>query len=79
MALKKMDARTYEYQSDFARQYIAQGRTEGCAELILLQLASRFGPLGAEIRSRVAQLSLLELGTVGERLLSARTLDEVLR
>jgi len=74
-ALKKMDARTYVYQSDFARQYIAQGR----AESILEQLAVRFGPIGAEIRSRVTQLSLPELRVIGERLLSAPTLEEVLR
>lgn len=74
-ALKQMDARTYVYQSDFARQYIA----EGFATLILRQLATRFGPVGAEIANRVTQLSIAELSLVGERLLSARTLEEALR
>jgi hypothetical protein len=82
-ALKKMDARTYEYQSDFARHYIAQGKAEGRAEgraaLILRLLAARFGAIGAEIESRVTQLSIPELDAVGERLLSAQTLEEVLR
>ena len=31
-ALKNMDAGKYEYQSDFARGYFAQGRAEGLAE-----------------------------------------------
>jgi flagellar biosynthesis/type III secretory pathway protein FliH len=31
-ALRNMDARAYEYQSDFARQYVAQGRAEGKEE-----------------------------------------------
>lgn len=82
-ALEKMDARTYVYQSDFARQYLAQGREEGRAEgyaaLILQLLAMRFGPVGAGISNRVTQLSISELSTVGERLLSAQTLEEVLR
>ena len=78
-ALNKMDARTYVYQSDFARQYIAQGREEGCATLILRLLTMRFGPVGAEIANRVAQLSMSELSTVGERLLSAQTLEDALR
>ena len=70
-----MDARTYVYQSDFARQYIA----EGFATLILRQLATRFGPVGAETADRVTQLSISELSEVGERLLSAPTLEEALR
>jgi hypothetical protein len=78
-ALKKMDARTYEYQSDFARQYIAQGRAEGYVELILQTLALRFGPLSTEIRNRIAQLPMSELKVIGGKLLSARTLEEALR
>jgi hypothetical protein len=77
-ALKKMDARKYEYQSDFARHYVAQGRAEGRAALILEQLASRFGPVGADIQDRITQLSIPELRVVGERLLSAPTLEDVL-
>ncbi len=77
-ALKKMDARTYEYQSDFARQYIAQGKAEGRAALILRLLALRFGAVGAEIESRIRGASIPELDLIGERLLTARTLEEAL-
>jgi len=77
-ALVQMNARKYEYQSDFARHYIAVGRAEGFAELILQQLASRFGSVGAEVESRVKQLPVAELSALGERLLSAQTLEEVL-
>ncbi len=87
-----MDARTYEYQSDFARQYIAQGKAEGHSEgrsegraegealgraaLILRLLASRFGPIEAKTQSRIQRASIAELELIGERLLAARTLKE---
>ncbi|MEJ0037387.1 MAG: DUF4351 domain-containing protein [Gammaproteobacteria bacterium] len=92
LALKNMDARTYEYQSDFARQYIAQGKAEGHSEgrsegraegealgraaLILRLLASRFGPIEAKTQSRIQRASIAELELIGERLLAARTLKE---
>jgi hypothetical protein len=79
-ALNQMDARTYEYQSDFARKYIAQGRAEGEANgraaLVLRLLALRFGSLEAAILNRVQAASVGELELIGERLLVARTLEE---
>jgi hypothetical protein len=77
-ALKNMDARTYVYQSDFARQYIAQGRAEGKAALILRLLALRFGVLETEVQNRIRRASIPELELVGERLLTARTLQEAI-
>jgi hypothetical protein len=97
-ALRNMDARAYEYQSDFARQYVAQGREEGKQEgraegkaegkaegeasgraaLISRLLTVRFGPLGASERSRIHAASIAELDAIGERLLTANTLDEAL-
>jgi hypothetical protein len=85
-ALKTMDARTYEYQSDFAREFIALGRAEGKAEgraegqaaLVSRQLAVRFGPLDLEARTRIQRASTVELEAIGERLLTARTLQEAL-
>jgi hypothetical protein len=77
-ALADMDAQTYEYQSEFARRYVAQGRAEGRVELLARQLTLRFGPLSAEAHSRIARASLAELDAMGERLLTARTLQEVL-
>jgi hypothetical protein len=89
-ALRNMDARAYEYQSDFARQYVAQGRKEGKEEgkaegeasgraaLIARLLTIRFGALGASERSRILAASIAELDAMGERLLTSHTLDEVL-
>ena len=83
-----MDARKYEYQSDFARRYFAQGRAEGKAEgkaegtaegraaLILKLLAFRFGAVGVEIEGRIRRASVPELDLIGERLLGARNLEE---
>jgi flagellar biosynthesis/type III secretory pathway protein FliH len=89
-ALKNMDARKYEYQSDFARQYIAQGRAEGEAQgraegeahgraaLVIRQLTSRFGPIGSLAEARIRRASIAELEDIGDRLLTARTLQDAL-
>jgi hypothetical protein len=77
-ALKIMDVRTYEYQSDFARRYVAQGRAEGRAALMSRLLTIRFGPLSAEAMSRIQEASSSELDVMGERFVTARTLEEVL-
>ena len=69
-----MDAIKYEYQSDFARRYIALGR----AALIAKQLARRFGPLTQDVEARIAELSIAELDEIGERLLTAQSLHEAL-
>ena len=84
--LKNMDARKYEYQSDFARHYIAQGRAEGVAEgeahgraaLIIRQLTVRFGAVDLTLESRIRRASVAELDAIAERLLSAGTLQEAL-
>jgi hypothetical protein len=93
-ALKKMDARTYVYQSDFARQYLAQGRAEGRAEgqregrvegrvegqaaLVSRLLSVRFGTLDSRVQARLQRASIAELEGIGERLLTSRTLEEAL-
>jgi hypothetical protein len=81
-ALKKMDARKYEFQSDFARQYIALGRTEGevrgRAALILRQLKCRFGAIDSKTEGRIQEASVAELDAIGDRLLTARTLQDAL-
>ena len=89
-ALNQMDARKYEYRSDFARQYVAQGvergmaqgvmqgQLEGRAALIARQLAIRFGPLNAEAESKVRGSSIAELDAVVERLLVSTTLQQAL-
>jgi hypothetical protein len=77
-ALKTMDARTYEYQSDFARQYVAQGEVRGRAALILRQLTLKFGALSADTEKAVLSAPIAELDLIGERLLSASGLGEAI-
>jgi len=73
-ALQTMNSSRYEYQSDFARRYFG----EGMAEMLLIQLASRYGDLPAAVATRVREASITELRGMGDRLLSAQTLDEAL-
>ena len=89
-ALQSMDPAKYEYQSEFARRYVAQGRAEGeargeargevkgRAELLLKQLTLRFGPLSAAVLERVRAASIVEIDAFAERVLTAKSLDEVL-
>src|SRR5690606_5422814 len=74
--LQTMDPAKYEYQSDFARRHVAQGRAEGRAALIEKLLTARFGPLPESVKARIAAASIEELDAVGERLLYAKTLNE---
>lgn len=80
--LQSMDPATYRFKSDFAKHYFAAGKQEGQAEgkadLIVNQLTERFGRLDAKTRVRISSASQEELNTLGKRLLSASTLDEVL-
>ena len=80
-ALTSMDARTYVYQSDFARRYIAQGLAEGLAHaraLIIRQLTCRFGQIDAQTEALVQRASVADLDAIGERLLTAHTLQDAL-
>lgn len=76
--LQAMDPAKYEYQSEFAKRYVAQGMLEGRAGLVMHQLTLRFGPLSDEAQSRISNAPLEELDVIGERLLTARTLEEAL-
>jgi hypothetical protein len=68
----------YEYQSDFAKKYVAQGRQEGERALLLKQLRTRFGELPAAAVARVESAEVALLERWGERVLSAKTLADVL-
>lgn len=72
--LKMMDPAKYQYQSEFAKRYVAQGR----ADIVLRQLAVLFGPLPPDIAARIAASSSDELDRIGERLLTAQSLGEAL-
>ena len=73
-----MDTRKYEYQSEFARRYVAQGHSEGRAAIIVRLLTLRFGGLSVEVQERIQHASITELDAMGERLLTAQSLSEVL-
>jgi len=77
-ALGNMDARKYEFQSDFARHYIAEGEARGRTSLLIRLLTSRFGPIDSQTEGRVRQASIAELEAIGESLLTPRTLQEAL-
>ncbi len=84
--LQSMDPAKYEYQSEFAKRYVAQGReegreagrAEGRAELVIRQLSRRFGPLPESVQTDLSARSVEDLDAIGERLLTAQTLQEAL-
>jgi hypothetical protein len=73
-----MNSLGYEYQSDFARRYVAQGKAEGRMELTLKLLALRFGQLPDATQARVRGAQDAQLDAVVERMLTAQTLQEAL-
>ena len=81
-----MNSIGYEYQSDFARRYVAQGRAEGKAEgraegraeAILEVLEFRFGPLTDATQTSVRGAQDVQLDRVIERMMTAQTLQEAL-
>lgn len=79
-ALRAMDPVKYEYQSDFAKQYIAVGLAEGIAkgrvEIVLKLLALRFGLLPDALQAKIRTLDGNQLDMLAERILRAPTLDE---
>lgn len=80
--LQTMRPFKYEYQSDFVKGYVAQGRAEGLVQgrvvLVTRQLTMRFGPLGAETKQKIESSSIEELDAIADRLLTAATLQEAL-
>jgi len=58
-------------------QGMQQGEVHGRAALIARQLTLRFGPLSAPVQERIQRASIAELDAMGERLLTAQSLSEV--
>ena len=54
-----------------------EGRTQGTASVLLRLLNRRFGPLSADVTRRLAQSTPEQLEIWAERVLDARTIDEV--
>jgi hypothetical protein len=73
-ALQAMDSWKYQYRSEFARRFFAAGR----AEIILKQLATRYGALSDAVEARIRAAGSAELDRLAERVLTARTLEEAL-
>jgi hypothetical protein len=69
-----MQSFKYEYQSHFAKLYIAQGRVD----IITRQLGSRFGEVSEAVNAQIASCSGEELNAIADRLLTAATLQEAL-
>ncbi len=76
--LRAMDPAKYQYRSEFAKRYFGQGELHGRAALLQRQLALRFGPLTAATLERLSTAPIDELDAIGERLLSAQSLEEAL-
>lgn len=90
MDISKQD----DYESDFVKEFIdiglekgrmqgfvqgqAEGRVQGRAELVMRLLTIRFGTLGEEVMARIGTATPEQLDAIGERLLTARTLQEAL-
>jgi Domain of unknown function (DUF4351) len=62
---------------DWPRHWREQGRRQGGAELLLRQTERKFGPLGSHDRMRIELAPPDRLLDWGERVLTARTIDEV--
>lgn len=80
-ALQSMETGKYEYQSEFARRYVAEGEArgeaKGKAELLMKQLTLRFGPLPAEALARLGSATSEEMERFAERVLVAESLDDI--
>lgn len=54
-----------------------EGRAQGTASILLRLLNRRFGPLSADVTQRLSQSTPEQLEIWAERVLDARTIDEV--
>jgi hypothetical protein len=77
-ALRNMDPAKYEYQSEFAKRFLSQGKAEGKADAVLKQLALRFGPLPETAQERVRSANAAQLDALVELVLTAKSLDDAL-
>jgi hypothetical protein len=78
-SLQAMDPATYEFQSEFAKRYLAQGRAEGESMLLCRLLVQKFGALDSATNQRLRAASTAELERWAERVLTATSLDEMFR
>lgn len=86
-----MDPAKYKFQTEFAKRYFSQGQQQGKAEgkaegeakgkaeIVLNLLALKFRKLSNTTKKRVQSASVQELDRYAERILTAKTLDEVFK
>jgi uncharacterized ferritin-like protein (DUF455 family) len=83
-ALMNVDLREikYKFQSDWALEQLAESRAEGevlgRAALVIRLLTAKFGEVAPQVDDRIRHASIAELDAIGERLLTASTLQEAL-
>lgn len=71
--------RTADTVLDWTQQWQDAGRRKGGAELLLRQAERKFGPLGQHDRLRIELAPHERILDWGERLVVARSLEEVFR
>src|SRR5262249_10090082 len=82
-----MDPAKYEFQSEFAKRFLSQGRAEGEAKgriegearVLTKLLTLKFGALDSGVAERLRSASTTELERWVENILAASTLDDVFR
>ncbi|MFI6044926.1 hypothetical protein ACIA8C_25075 [Nocardia sp. NPDC051321] len=68
----------YEYQSDFARKYVAEGQASGAARMVLEVLDIRGISVSDEVRARISNCSDVDqLGIWHRRAMLADTADDL--
>jgi hypothetical protein len=72
-----MDLHNYQYQSDFAKKYYAQGIEQGYREMLRKQLQQRFGALPASAEARLEEADADTLDAWASRVLTAASLADV--
>ncbi|MGH1348749.1 MAG: hypothetical protein ACRBN8_44850 [Nannocystales bacterium] len=73
----EMDVKKYEYQSEFARKYLVEGKAEGKAEAVVLVLRSRGFHVDEQVRTRLASLGVEELDEVLGRAVVVDSVDDL--
>ena len=72
--------KTRFYQDTFNEGHLEgrmEGQVEGEATLLMRLLERRFGPLSTALKQRIASTDAETLLTYGDRVLDAKTLDDV--
>jgi len=73
-----METGSYQYQSDFARRYVAQGRAEGRAEAVLTVLRARQLEVSPEAQQRIAACTdLAQLDDWTRRAITVQAVEEL--